>query len=132
MALDIYLRLPQDPNYSPDFLEVEDDISNFVQMIEMMLTTVPGEVLGEPELGFNLEGYLWNPYITVGTIKNDIMSQIRRFCNYSQLSIPFNVNVNFIKGNVSDSILVDIEIDGRSVLGIAASPNPDTQISLNV
>jgi hypothetical protein len=132
MALDIYLRLPQDPNYNANFLEVEDDISNFVQMIEMMLTTVPGEVLGEPELGCNLEGYLWNPYITVGTIKNDIMSQIRRFCNYSQLSIPFNVNVNFIKGDVSDSILVDIEIDGRSVLGIAASPNPDTQISLNV
>ena len=132
MALDIYLRLPQDPNYNANFLEVEDGISNFVQMIEMMLTTVPGEVLGEPELGCNLEGYLWNPYITVGTIKNDIMSQIRRFCNYSQLSIPFNVNVNFIKGNISDSILVDIEIDGRSVLGIAASPNPDTQISLNV
>ena len=132
MALDIYLRLPQDPNYNADFLEVEDDVSNFVQMIEMCLTTVPGEVLGEPELGCNLEGYLWNPYITVGTIKNDIMSQVRRFCNYSQLSIPFSVNVNFIKGSISDSILVDIEVDGRSVLGIAASPNPDTQISLNV
>jgi hypothetical protein len=132
MALDIYLRLPQDPNYNANFLEVEDDISNFVQMIEMCLTTIPGEVLGEPELGCNLEGYLWNPYITVGTIKNDIMSQVRRFCTNSQLGIPFNVNVNFIKGNISDSILVDIEIDGRSVLGIAASPNPDTQISLNV
>jgi hypothetical protein len=132
MALDIYLRLPQDPNYNSNFLEIEDDLSNFVQMIEMMLTTVPGEVLGEPELGCNLEGYLWNPYITVGTIKNDIMSQIRRFCNNSQLSIPFNVNVNFIKGNISDSILVDIEIDGRSVLGIAATPDPDSQISLNV
>lgn len=132
MALDIYLRLPQDPNYNANFLEVEDDISNFVQMIEMCLTTVPGEVLGEPELGCNLEGYLWNPYITVGTIKNDIMSQIRRFCDYSQLGIPFNVNVSFLKGNISDSILVDIEIDGRSILGIAASPNPDTQISLNV
>jgi len=132
MALDIYLRLPQDPNYNSDFLEVEDDISNFVQMIEMCLTTVPGEVLGEPELGCNLEGYLWNPYITVGTIKNDIMSQVRRFCGYSQISIPFSVNVNFIKGSISDSILVDIEVDGRSVLGIAASPNPDSQISLNV
>ena len=132
MALDIYLRLPQDPNYNANFLEVEDDISNFVQMIEMMLTTRPGEILGEPELGVNLEGYLWNPYITTGTIKNDIMSQVRRFCTNSQLSIPFNVNVNFIKGNISDSILVDIEVDGRSVLGIAASPNPDTQISLNV
>jgi len=132
MALDIYLRLPQDPNYNANFLEVEDDISNFVQMIEMCLTTIPGEVLGEPELGCNLEGYLWNPYITVGTIKNDIMSQVRRFCTNSQLAIPFNVNVNFIRGDISDSILVDIEVDGRSVLGIAASPNPDSQISLNV
>lgn len=131
MAVDIYLRLQQDPNYNPDFIEVEDGISNFVQMIEMMLTTVPGEVLGEPELGCNLEGYLWNPYITVATIKNDIISQIRRFCTYSQAEIPFDVNVNFIKGDISDSILVDIEIDGRKVLGIAALPNPDSQISLN-
>jgi phage baseplate assembly protein W len=60
MAVDVYLRLPSDPNYVSNFVEVEDEVSNFVQRIEMILTTNPGEVLGSPEFGVNLECYLWN------------------------------------------------------------------------
>ena len=131
MAVDIYLRLPNDPNYNANYLEVQDEISNFVQRIEMILTTVPGEVLGEPEFGVNLEGFLWNPYITIGTIKNEIVTQIRRYCPYDQ-QISFKVDVSFIQGEISDSILIDIIIDGNPVLGIVATPNPQNQINLNV
>jgi hypothetical protein len=131
MAVDIYLRLPNDPNYNPNYLEVQDEISNYVQRIEMILTTVPGEVLGEPEFGVNLEGYLWNPYITVGTIRNEIMTQIRRFCLYGQ-NIPTSIDVSFIKGEISDSILIDIIIDGEPRLGIVASPDPTSQINRNI
>lgn len=131
MAIDIYLRLPNDPNYVSNYVEVENDVSNFVQMIEMILTTKPGEILGSPEFGVNLEGFLWNPYITSGTIKNDIMTQIRRYCEYSQAKIPYSVEVNFIAGEIVDGIVIDIIIDGRKTLGISAIPNPNQQISLN-
>jgi hypothetical protein len=131
MAVDVYLRLPSDPNYVSNFVEVEDEVSNFVQRIEMILTTNPGEVLGSPEFGVNLEGYLWNPYVTSGSIKNDIMTQIRRYCEYNQKNIPYSVEVNFVVGDIIDSIIVDIIIDGRKILGISAIPNPNQQISLN-
>jgi hypothetical protein len=131
MAIDVYLRLPSDPNYNSNFVEVEDDVSNFVQQIEMILTTVPGEVLGSPDFGVNLEGYLWNSYVTSGSIKSDIMTQIRKYCVYNQAGIPFSVQVNFIKGDIIDGIVIDILIDGRKILGISATPNPNQQISLN-
>lgn len=131
MAVDIYLRIPGDPNYVSNFVEVEDEISNFVQRVEMILTTVPGEVLGSPDFGVNLEGYLWNPYITSGSIKKDIMTQIRTYCTYGQQNIPFKVEVNFVKGDIVDSILIDIVIDGRKILGISASPDPNQQTNRN-
>lgn len=131
MAVDIYLRVPTDPNYNQGYVEVEDSISNFVQMVEMILTTIPGEILGEPTLGINLEGYLWNQYITVGSIKNAIMTQIRAFCPYS-LAIPLSVDVNFVRGDVTDSIIIDILIDGKAVLGVAATPDPKTVKNLNI
>ena len=131
MAIDVYLRLPSDPNYVSNFIEVEDEVSNFVQRIEMILTTIPGEVLGSPDFGINLESYLWNPYVTSGSIKNSIMSQIRTYCVYNQANIPFSIDVNFIKGDIVDGIVIDILIDGRKTLGISAIPNPNRQISLN-
>ena len=132
MAIDVYLRLPTDPNYVSNFVEVEDELSNFVQRVEMILTTTPGEVLGSPDFGVNLEGYLWNPYVTSGSIKNDIMTQIRRYCEYGQQTIPFAIQVNFVSGEIVDGIIIDITIDGRKILGISAVPDPNQQIALNI
>jgi hypothetical protein len=131
MAVDIYLRLPNDPNYNPYYLEVEDEISNFIQRVEMILTTIPGEVLGEPDFGINLEGYLWNQYITVGSIKNAIMTQIRRYC-VNSLAIPFTIDVNFVRGDITDSIIIDIIIDGQKAIGVVASPDAKSTKNLNV
>jgi hypothetical protein len=131
MAVDIYLRLPNDPNYNSGYLEVEDPISNFVQRIEMILTTNPGEVLGSPDFGVNLEAFLWNPYITVGAIRNSIMSQIRQYCQFDQV-IPVSIEVTFLQGSISDGILVDIIIDGNPALGIVATPTGAQQTNLNV
>jgi hypothetical protein len=131
MPIDIYLRPEQDPNYNSNFIEVQDELSIFIQMIEMILVTVPGEILGEPNLGVNLEGFLWNPNITIGTIKNEIAAQIRRYCIYSESSIPVKIDVSFIRGDLTDGILVDIIVDGTKVLGVVASPRPDQVVKLN-
>lgn len=131
MAVDVYLRLPNDPNYVASYVEVEDDVSNFVQQIEMILTTKPGEVLGFPDFGVNLDGYLWNNYVTSGTIKNDIQSQIRKYCPTHQLRIPYDISVNFVQGEIVDGIIIDIIIDGRKILGISAASGSLREINLN-
>jgi hypothetical protein len=122
MAVDIYLRIPTDPNYDPTQLEVDDRIANFVQYIEMILTTTKGEVFGAPDMGANLDAYLWNPAISPGVIKSDINNQIFQFAPDSCKDIPYEIDINFYNGDIFDTMLVDITIDGTKVLGIAATP----------
>lgn len=122
MAVDIYLRIPTDPNYDPEQIEVDDRISNFVQYIEMILTTNKGEVFGEPDLGANLESYLWNTNISASVIKSELNRQIFQYAPNSCKDIPFSIEVNFFKGDITDSMLIDIIIEGEKVLGIAATP----------
>jgi hypothetical protein len=120
MAVDIYLRIPTDPNYDPTQIEVDDDFYNFLQAIEMILTTRKGDVLGDPDFGANLEDYVWSNY-TSSQIESELHEQIGTYCGSFISRIPYSITVNFIKGDITDSILVDIEIDGTSVLGIIVS-----------
>lgn len=122
MAVDVYLRIPTDPNYDPDQIEVEDRLSNFIQYIEMVLTTTKGEVFGDPNFGANLDSYLWNSNISAGSIISDINRQIFDYCPDSCKDIPYTIDVSFYKGDIFDTMIVDITIDGEKVLGIAATP----------
>lgn len=127
MPADIYLRIPNDPNYNPSEIDVDDKLFNFLQGVEMILTTNKGEIFGVPELGASLESYLWNPYITSSVIKTEINKQIATYCGDNASSIPYNIDVNFVKGQITDSIIVDLLIDGTKVLGIAATPTNKNQ-----
>jgi hypothetical protein len=122
MAIDIYLRIPTDPNYDPTQIDGDDMFQQFLQLIEMLLTTKKGEVLGNPDLGCNLEQFLWNDQITSSSVKREIMTQILSYGSDYGNSIPYDVEVNFISGEITDSILVDIFINDEKVLGIVATP----------
>jgi hypothetical protein len=122
MAVDIYLRIPEDPNFDYSQLVVEDGVANFVQYIEMLLTTSKGEVFGDPEFGCNLEAYVWNQTISTGSIMTEINREILLHAPESCGNIPFEIEISFHKGDIFDTMIVDIIIDSRKVLGIAATP----------
>jgi len=122
MAIDIYLRIPTDPNYDPTQIDGDDQYQQFLQLIEMLLTTKKGEVLGNPELGCNLEQFLWNDQISSSSIKSEILTQILTYGGDYGNVISYDVDVNFIGGQITDSILVDVYIEDQKVLGIAATP----------
>jgi hypothetical protein len=121
MAVDLYLRIPTDPNYSDLEIEIEDTFELFLQEIEMILTTRKGEVLGDPNFGADLEDFVWSNYSSI-EIQNRINQQISLYCSALTNRIPHKIEVQFIKGEIYDSILVDIEIDGTKVLGVVVNP----------
>ena len=57
--LDFFFRDPTDPNYRTGIYESSDEIENTITQIRMTLLTKKGEVLGEPNFGFDATGYLF-------------------------------------------------------------------------
>ena len=57
--IDFFFRNPTDPNYRPGIYESRDQIENTITQIRMTLLTRKGEVLGEPDFGFDATGYLF-------------------------------------------------------------------------
>jgi len=57
--LDFFFRDPLDPNYRTGIYESRDEIENTITQIRMTLLTRKGEVLGEPDFGFDATGYLF-------------------------------------------------------------------------
>lgn len=57
--IDFFFRNQLDPNYRPGIYESRDQIENTISQIRMTLLTRKGEVLGEPEFGFDATRYLF-------------------------------------------------------------------------
>jgi hypothetical protein len=118
MPSDIYIKMPGDKNYTNDRIQVELEIDRFAQAIEMLLMTTKGTVLGYPEMGCNLDAFLWNSYVTVGTIKNEVTEQIQKYIPEYATTIPYDVQVEFIKGDLVDGIYINVIIDAEEVFGL--------------
>ena len=122
MPIDIYIKMPGDKNYTNQRREVEADLDKFAQAIEMLLMTTRGTVLGYPDMGCNLDAFLWNPYITNGQIRDSIATQISTYVPEYASTIPYEINVEFITGEIVDGILINIIIDSTQVFGVVAKP----------
>ena len=119
MLKDIYVRTPDDQYYNSNTLETNDPIESLLGKIRMLLYTRPGEVLGQPNLGINLEKYLFEFGSNNSEISRIILQQITT-CIPEGAAYDINVNVNFVPGTVRDAAFIDIYIDGTRVLGIFA------------
>lgn len=123
MAVDIYFKLEEYPFYDQTEIEVNDNVEIFLQQVEMILTTPKTSVLGDPDFGCALETYLWDTQVSSSAIKQEVLDQIATYIDYEIRSyIDYDINVAFIKGEVWDTAVIDIVIDGISVAGYAVTP----------
>lgn len=119
MIREIYCKLPTDLNYE---LRVEstDAIINLLQQIKVVLGTKPGEVLGAPMFGVDLEKYLFLTNYDIEEIKQMVVYEITNNVKYN--TDLFNVSVDISYGhNANDAYdyaLIDIVINERKCLGI--------------
>jgi hypothetical protein len=123
MAVDIYFKVEDYPYYDPNQIEVDENLENFLQQLEMIITTPKNSVLGDPNFGIDLESYLWNFNVGSSPIKQEILTQINEYINYDIIGeIPFDIEVSFLKGDIWDTVIVDVIIDGTKVAGYAVTP----------
>jgi len=111
---DFSIRYPGHPKYTSDKIIEDDDVEVIVQKLEMILYTNKGDVLGDEDMGANLEYYLWQTNVTTGTLKNLVDEQIQTYIP-ELLSIGYNFDLYLYEGTLQDILRLDFSIKGYNI-----------------
>jgi phage baseplate assembly protein W len=123
MAVDIYFKTTDYQFFKQNEIEVEDELEQFLQNVDMVISTPKGSVLGDPNFGCSLEQFLWDTTKGGYDIKQEISSQIYDYVVYeNNVGINYDIEVSFIKGEIYDTAIVDLIIDRTKVVGYVINP----------
>jgi hypothetical protein len=78
-VLDFYILYPGHPRYESSELIEDDLIRIIVQKYEVIIFTIKGDVLGDPNFGASLDFYLHQTLLSKEAIEEDIKSQISTY-----------------------------------------------------
>lgn len=116
MLRDIYVIPENETRYDENKLEINDELSEIIQQIDMLLFTSPSDTLCMPGFGINLEEYLFNTVFNESYIKSQIDYQIDTFV-YKSSAYNITSKVNFVEfDGYNVAMIVEIELDGRKIL----------------
>lgn len=115
-GIDFYFRNQIDPNFKEGVLQVNDEIENTVQQVRMTLLTKKGEVLGEPEFGFDADSYVFEfDNFSPKIIDSDANQQVR---DYVMLAKKYQIEVQsgYIDGiddEFRPGLVLNVKINGN-------------------
>ena len=111
---DLVIRYPGHPKYQPDRIIEDDEVEVIVQKLEMILFTNKGEVLGNIDIGANLEYYLWQTRVTTGNLKNKVEEQIATYIP-ELIAIGYSFDVQLFEGTLRDILYLNFVIKGYNI-----------------
>lgn len=119
MIHEIYNKLPKESNYRMA-VETVDEIEYIVQQIRMVLGTTPGEVLGSPLFGIDLEQYLFNYNYNQKEIHDLILYNLTMNIYYDSEKYSVDIDVKFGQNvtDMTDYALIDIKVNELKYLGV--------------
>lgn len=108
---DLYIKYDGHPRFHSDKIVEDDIIEVAVQKLEMVLFTNKGSLYGEPNLGCNLEYFLWETKIPVSDIRSLVIEQISTYI--PELSeIGYNFDIELFEGSYRDILFLKFMIKG--------------------
>ena len=111
---DLVIRYLGHPRYEVDRIVEDDEVEVIVQKLEMILFTNKGEVLGDIDIGCNLEFYLWQTRITTGNLKSKVEEQIAVYIPELSM-IGFTLDVVLYEGTLRDILYLNFVIKGYNI-----------------
>ena len=118
MIKEIYIRDFQDPYFEPGIVDFENDIESVITQVRVLLGTKPGDVIGSPQFGIDLEYLVFNTVKDSMKIQDMINEQLQTYVQTGK-NITLGVNVSFgDSGHGYDIALVDILLNGKKALGL--------------
>jgi hypothetical protein len=88
------LNLHFDEN-NPQNNVISNPLHLFFQEVELAIQIAPGEIWGVKD-GINLKRYIFNQYVTLTQIKNEITTYIRKNCAHAYM-FPYKISVETVK-----------------------------------
>jgi len=111
----MYSKAINDFDYRDDILDVSNPLQIYLEQIRSILSTAKGEVAGAPDMGVDLEHYVFDTVVNETHIEQLIYDQIIKYCTLYE-DFNTSVSVKFGKGVIRDVCMVDINIDGKQLL----------------
>lgn len=111
---DFYIKYDGDFNFDPDRLEENSPEAMIINKLIMIIFTNAGEVLGDVEMGADLEFYLWNTNVSAEYIRDILIEQIKEYITeLGRDGLPFLLATELLKGNGErqDILLIDFRME---------------------
>lgn len=115
--MEFYVKNIGEPNFQPDRIQQDEDLSMLLTQIETVLFTNKGEVLGDEAFGCNLEQYVYEFRYNDFLLRNAIVEQINLYVPLSQ-KYSVDIEVDFAEEVDRHAVFLDITIDSRIQLGV--------------
>jgi hypothetical protein len=108
---DLYIKYDGHPRFHSNRVVEDDVIEVIVQKLEMSLFTNKGALYGEPNLGANLEYFLWETKVPVADIRRIVVEQINAYIpELNQIGYDFNIEL--FEGSYRDILYLNFIIKG--------------------
>jgi len=119
MLSDFYFRAQDDPNFVEGLPVIHNEIEEAIYQTKMTLLTNKGEVLGEPNFGFNAEDYLFelgpiNPNVIEGRASAQLNDYATAAKKYGVSVKPFLLQFD----DARDALGVDIKMGTLGSFGV--------------
>jgi hypothetical protein len=115
---EIYPRTPDDPYYKTGIMETDDPVEVAIGMIKQIMLTKPGEVLGDPYFGIDLESLVFDFNISQQNLEKAINLQLYTYCTLSRTELDISFTVGFFQGETRDACVIEFAIKGKPIIGI--------------
>lgn len=108
---DLYIKYDGHPRFHSNEIVEDDIIEVIVQKLEMILFTNKGTLYGEPNMGCDLDYYLWETKVPVSDLKNSISDQIDTYVpELNQIGYDFTAEL--YEGSYRDILYLHFVIKG--------------------
>jgi len=124
MLKEIYCKLPSYAGYKEGEIECDGVVEEILQRCRVCIGTKPGDVLGDPLFGIDLEEYIFDMSVDVEEIEHKIDGLLTSYANAGYeddyiISSEVLFGHNITEG--SDYLLVNIKLNGQRILGIVVT-----------
>lgn len=118
MIKEIYTRTKTDPYYEDGIIDFTNEVESTITKVRTLLSTKPGEVLGDYNFGINLDYLVFSTNLPAGEIKKSIDDKLSTYVpNTNNIKISTQVSFGH-SGYGYDYAVIDIYINGVKAVGL--------------